>query len=185
MTDEIKWGAYIEASNSREPLPWLKSDEYVFCIWGEGNEGGPYEVHHVHGWGDGFRIRLPDDHPYYLATSKGFTYWSGGDEHPADYDRGDILFRNGLPYPYHEGHGWMNMGDSWNIIGYKKRVDPPSNSQDIVRVLRVIEYVGPRADVEAQIKGSLHGERNGRGGCIIKAATVGTFPEILNGSENQ
>ena len=51
--------------------------------------------------------------------------------------------------------------------------------KDIVRVLRVIEYVGSREWVETQVKGSLHGERKGIGDVIIKAATIGTYPEIL------
>lgn len=63
--------------------------------------------------------------------------------------------------------------------------------EDIVRVLRVLEYSGPRSAVEKQIKNSIHGEmrytvRSGNfgegrriGEVIIRAATVGTFPEIL------
>lgn len=51
---------------------------------------------------------------------------------------------------------------------------------DIIRVLRVIEYTGPRADVEAQVATSLQGVRRGIGSCLIKAATIGTFPEILD-----
>ena len=43
---------------------------------------------------------------------------------------------------------------------------------DIVRVLRTIEYIGPRADVAKQIAGSVHGERRGVGNCVIHAATV-------------
>ena len=50
---------------------------------------------------------------------------------------------------------------------------------DIVRVLRVIEYVGERADVEKQVAQSVHGEKRGWGNCIIKAATIGLYPEIL------
>jgi hypothetical protein len=51
---------------------------------------------------------------------------------------------------------------------------------DIVRVLRVIEYVGPRADVERTIANSIHGERNIGGGFFIRAATIGAYPEILS-----
>lgn len=55
---------------------------------------------------------------------------------------------------------------------------------DTVRVLRVIEYVGPRAWVEMTIQRSIHGElqvpdeRYGKG--VIRVATLGTYPEILN-----
>lgn len=55
---------------------------------------------------------------------------------------------------------------------------------DLVRVLRVLEYVGDRAAVERQVKNSLHGEKsfywNGLGQVIIRAATVGEYPELLD-----
>ena len=54
---------------------------------------------------------------------------------------------------------------------------------DTVRVLRVIEYVGPREDVERIVAQSIHGEKkidNYRGGLTIRAATVGIYPEILS-----
>lgn len=50
---------------------------------------------------------------------------------------------------------------------------------DIIRVLRVIEYTGPRDKVEDQVARSLHGEKSWGNGVTIKAATLGTFPEIL------
>lgn len=57
---------------------------------------------------------------------------------------------------------------------------------DIVRVLRVIEYVGPRDRVEEMVKRSIHGEKvmsgRGRSQLVIRAATVGSFPEILEES---
>ncbi|MFA7307201.1 MAG: hypothetical protein WC026_11060 [Hyphomicrobium sp.] len=55
-----------------------------------------------------------------------------------------------------------------------------SRSEPIARVLRVIEYVGPRSAVEIQVAKSLHGDLH-LNGVTIKAATVGTFPEILSG----
>ena len=63
----IIWGGKIDASNDGKPLPLLKDDDMVFCYWGEEIYGGPYPVHCVHGWGEGFQIRLPADHPYYHA----------------------------------------------------------------------------------------------------------------------
>ena len=54
---------------------------------------------------------------------------------------------------------------------------------DLVRVLRIIEYTGEREAVEAAVAKSLHGEKrlvNGKNfGLIIRAATIGTYPEIL------
>lgn len=51
--------------------------------------------------------------------------------------------------------------------------------EDIVRVLRVIEYVGPRAKIEQQIARSINGPVNFGNGVIIRCATVGQYPEIL------
>ena len=65
------------------------------------------------------------------------------------------------------------------------------NLEDIVRVLRIIDYVGPRSLVEKQIRLSLHGERKGTcwdprdglprisGNVTIRATTLGEFSEIM------
>lgn len=50
--------------------------------------------------------------------------------------------------------------------------------EDQVRVLRVIEYVGSRSAVEHAVKNSLHGEHHCKD-YVIRAATVGIYPEIL------
>ncbi|API60581.1 hypothetical protein BSL82_15860 [Tardibacter chloracetimidivorans] len=56
---------------------------------------------------------------------------------------------------------------------------------DIVRVLRVVEYVGPRDLIEKQIANSLHGSKTfGHLGEVrISAVTIGEFPEILKVEE--
>lgn len=57
-----------------------------------------------------------------------------------------------------------------------------NQSEDIVRVLRVLEYTGRRSDVERQILSSIHGERTvgpADRQITIRAATIGEFPEIL------
>lgn len=51
--------------------------------------------------------------------------------------------------------------------------------EDIIRVLRVIEYVGPRSRVEETVARSIHGEKDAGRGLTIKAATIGTYPEIF------
>jgi hypothetical protein len=51
--------------------------------------------------------------------------------------------------------------------------------EDIVRVLRIVEYVGPRNWVEATVNNSIHGERRINTNSVIKAATIGSYPEIL------
>lgn len=53
-------------------------------------------------------------------------------------------------------------------------------SDDIVRVIRIYEFVGPRSVIEEQVEKSIHGARQfWGGGALIRAVTLGTFPEIL------
>lgn len=63
------------------------------------------------------------------------------------------------------------------------RVETPP--EDIVRVLRIYEFTGPRTEVEAQIAKSIHGERTfgAHPKCLIRAATLGTYPEIFNAEQ--
>jgi hypothetical protein len=49
---------------------------------------------------------------------------------------------------------------------------------DIIRVLRVIEYEGPRDWVEKAVARSIHGEKRINGG-VIRGATLGVVAEIL------
>jgi hypothetical protein len=49
---------------------------------------------------------------------------------------------------------------------------------DIIRVLRVIEYQGPRDWVENAVAKSIHGEKRVNGG-VIRGATLGVVAEIL------
>jgi hypothetical protein len=55
---------------------------------------------------------------------------------------------------------------------------------DIIRVLRILEYVGPRDKVEDTLKRCMvpiNGSRGyGEQGVTIHSAIVGNFPEILN-----
>ncbi len=60
-------------------------------------------------------------------------------------------------------------------------------AQDNIRVLRVIEYSGPRAEVEKQLQLSQRDgthEFNKRNGVRVKIATIGDFPEILEKEES-
>lgn len=60
---------------------------------------------------------------------------------------------------------------------------------EIVRVLRLIEYVGERSAVEEQVARSLHGSKygvgDGIGACRITAQTIGEFPDILGKEESK
>ena len=49
---------------------------------------------------------------------------------------------------------------------------------DIIRVLRLVEYVGPRRKIEQQIENSLHGTKRFNE-ITIRATTIGEFPEIM------
>jgi hypothetical protein len=52
---------------------------------------------------------------------------------------------------------------------------------DIVRVLRIVEYTGPRDLVEGQIAKSIHGQYLAHDGQLtIRVATIGSYPEILD-----
>lgn len=51
-------------------------------------------------------------------------------------------------------------------------------AEEIVRVLRVIEYIGPREWVETTLRRSLQGEWR-QGNKMIRVATLGSYPEIL------
>lgn len=58
---------------------------------------------------------------------------------------------------------------------------------DIIRVLRLIEYEGPRDLVEEQVKKSIHGTRHGLSkphkdfpdAVRITAVTLGVYPEVI------
>lgn len=51
--------------------------------------------------------------------------------------------------------------------------------EDIIRVLRIIEYVGPRSWIEKQLSRSITGTRIFYPGTQIHVVTIGEFPEIL------
>jgi hypothetical protein len=50
---------------------------------------------------------------------------------------------------------------------------------DTVRVLRIIEYVGTREEVDRVVETSVHGTRRVSDKLFIRAATIGSYPEIL------
>ena len=57
-------------------------------------------------------------------------------------------------------------------------------AEDIVRVIRIIEYVGPRSKVEKQIKLSVHGTKDHGNGVRITAVTLGEYPEIMAAAQD-
>jgi hypothetical protein len=66
--------------------------------------------------------------------------------------------------------------------------DETKPAEDIVRVLRIVQYEGPRSLVEKQIENSIHGMRYGlrqlgnyepENRVQITAVTLGEFPQVL------
>lgn len=57
--------------------------------------------------------------------------------------------------------------------------------EDIVRVFRIVEYVGPRKWVEETVAKSIQGERPVGPNKVIRAATLGTYPEILSDDDGE
>lgn len=53
-------------------------------------------------------------------------------------------------------------------------------SEDIVRVLKIVEYVGPRSWIEKTLEHSIQGTINISPSGTIKTAIIGSYPEILN-----
>ncbi len=57
-------------------------------------------------------------------------------------------------------------------------------SEDIIRVIRIIQYEGPRSKVEKQVANSLHGGPKDYGnGVKIIAVTLGEWPDIIGRDE--
>jgi hypothetical protein len=75
----------------------------------------------------------------------------------------------------------------------ERRANPPKPEpqEDIVRVIRLIEYQGPRSKVERQVAQSIHGYRWGlkdagtfaepsiHNAVKITAVTLGTYPDVI------
>ena len=57
-------------------------------------------------------------------------------------------------------------------------------SEDIIRVIRLIQYEGPRSKVEKQVANSMHGGPKDWGnGVKITVTTLGDWPEIIARAE--
>jgi hypothetical protein len=57
-------------------------------------------------------------------------------------------------------------------------------AEDIIRVIRLIQYEGPRSKVEKQVSNSMHGGPKDYGnGVKITITTLGDWPEIIERAE--
>lgn len=81
-------------------------------------------------------------------------------------------------------------GEDWEVVGEVLTEEETEavnvkkfavrKNQDTIRVLRVLEYIGPRSEVEKLVKQSISGEKYiPATNVTVIAATLGTFPEIL------
>ena len=128
---------------------WLADDEKISIVWWDGARWDNLNtrVDCVSGWEHSVTaIMLRADHPYYFATSKGFTYWPGGDSAP---DADEVMFRSRevVSNTSHNSWFWRHNGHSRDIIGYRKRAEPVQNDDDYVRVKRI-----PAGDVDGIIR---------------------------------
>lgn len=138
----IKWGAGIAVDGKRPE--WLRDDDVIAVINEHGTywSDGVYKARDCCNWPPQTHIRLPANHPYYLATSRGFTYWPGGESAPDDWDGANILRRDGK-----EQNGVARW--SWNgphkpladVIGYRKRTEQPAPAIAPALVERMLALV--------------------------------------------
>lgn len=125
-TSPGNWGALIACGGVRPT--WLADDEQ--CALRH------YVPHHglssgVRGlsplppsaisWNDLRSFSLRADHPYYVATAQGFTYWPGGPNAPEDWDGGTVLL--GDRSQYTPPIGWWHQSPQIdrNVIGYRRK----------------------------------------------------------------
>lgn len=135
MTD-IEWGAEIAVDGVRPG--WLRDEDRV-SAWnairrriglGDGPDG--------YCWDEVRGIVLPANHPYYLATSRGFTYWPGGESAPEDWDGGEVLCANGNTW---DGKVNWTPGLYSSPIGYRKRTEHPAPAIAPELVERMVAFI--------------------------------------------
>ena len=115
-----EWGPEIDVNGARPE--WLGENQEIHFHWVDGSHGD-WIARDFNGreWRKCRALQLPASHPYYLATSKGFTYWPGGRDAPDDWDGGDTLLQNGALCP--QPGTWVH-GVDVDIIGYHRKPEP-------------------------------------------------------------
>lgn len=151
---DVVWGPEILVDGKRPE--WLARDQQV--DWSSPSKpfyGRITERAHewaATDWACVSTIRLPADHPAYIAIDKGFAPWSGGDAAPEDWDGGEVLRRGGttrrpIPWsaPYSDNQRWTHVytthpGNFADIIGYRKRATAAEPATaDTVQIARMTE----------------------------------------------
>lgn len=79
-------------------------------------------------------------------------------------------------------------GETLHVVMKEETPHGPTKHEeheDIVRVFRIVEYVGPRRMVEQQVSQSIHGTALWRGlrTVRISAATIGDFAQLVSQEE--
>lgn len=143
----MEWGREIEVNGVRPDwlrgrvvcdlrtrAGWCNSDETVPALsiaekWAWSHQSGEPNI---------LAIRLPADSIAYRALDAGFTPWFGGDEAPADWDGGDVLWENG---GQSQAGDWQHSTNytrfQCRIIGYRKKAAPQPATADTVTVQRL------------------------------------------------
>ena len=75
--------------------------------------------------------------------------------------------------------------EALNILNDNGGIPKPPDGEEVVRVLRVVEYVGPRSWVEETVARSVHGTRHIAPNKEIRAASIGTYPDVLHTSKKE
>ena len=125
-----EWGDPI-AVDGKRPEWFRQSDHGCIAVvgkgttWEERQETDENTIPDVDDWDWPMIdvVQLPASHPYYLATSRGFTYWPGGDSAPADWNGGDVLTLDGklAELAFGLASRWQGRGDPWSVIGYRRK----------------------------------------------------------------
>jgi hypothetical protein len=135
----IEWGDPIAVDGERPE--WLRATEpFQWRLEGTAdfNEESDNES-----WFDKDRmwtlptaIRLPASHPYYLATSRGFTYWPGGNSAPDDWDGGEVLWTDGPPCIPAASTSWKreSIPGVPNVIGYHPELEDATPAETVATI---------------------------------------------------
>lgn len=123
-----EWGPEIDVNGARPE--WLGENQEIHFHWVDGSHGD-WIARDFNGreWRECRALQLPASHPYYLATSKGFTYWPGGNDAPCDWDGDPVLYKCGAVQGEGDAARWSAV--SWEafdqdsqIIGYNRKSTP-------------------------------------------------------------
>lgn len=108
----------------------------------------------------------------HLATSRGFTYWPGGESAPADWDGGEVLFNDGVEQSFVAR--WLHWQTPYarNIIGYRKRTEQPAPTVAPELVERMVALMAYMATGAESILEQCHPVNTGLGMAYTEAKAI-------------